>query len=188
MIKPTDEQLQLITDILGKSIDQLIKNDSDIFNIDIVMPQMISQDAKLLNRELHETTINHRLAYYIENNLQDTQYNFYKVDIEYNRFYGNLKMLQTVDRLISVRPDILLHTRIDDNVAQQHLLVIEAKKGNITNHDINKINAFISDPHYNYLFGLTVSYCRSQTDVLANLFHFDGSDIVSISLNRKKET
>ena len=186
MIQPPDEQIERISEILEISIDELIANDSDIFNIDIVMPQQISPDARLLNRELHETTINHRLAFYIEKNIQETEFNFYNVDIEYNRYYGNLKILETIEGQLSVRPDILVHTRINDQVAQQHLLVLEAKKGSITGHDINKIKGFISDPNYNYLFGLTISYCRSETHVLADLYYYNGAEIVSKQISRPK--
>ncbi len=186
MIQPTEHQIGIIREILEKSVDELISNDNDIFNIDIEMPQQISDDARLLNRELHETTINHRLAFYIENNIQNTEFNDYNVDIEYNRYYGNLKILNTIRGQLSVRPDILVHSRINNQVEVQHLLVIEAKKGDISLHDINKIKGFISDPNYNYLFGLTISYCRSETHVLVDLYYFDGENIITTNVNRIK--
>lgn len=186
MKQTTEEQIVLIKTILATSIDQLRANDSDIFNIDIVMPQQISPDARLLNRELHETTINHRLAFYLESNIKDTELNAYNVDIEYNRFYGNQKLLNTVEGQQSVRPDILIHTRLNDQVEQQHYLVVEAKKGQITQHDINKIVGFISDPNYFYLFGLTISYCNNDTSILADLYYFNGTDIISEEINRPK--
>jgi hypothetical protein len=89
MIQPTEGKITLIRTLLTTSIDQLIANDSVIFNLDIVMPQQISPDARLLNRELHETTINHRLAFYLEQNIKETDLGIYNVDIEYNRYYGN---------------------------------------------------------------------------------------------------
>lgn len=186
MIQPTQLQIDGIKQILESSIDALILNDSDIFNIDFIMPRRISPDAILLNRELHETTINHRLAFYIENALRNTDLEFYNVDIEYNRYYDNLKLLETIEGQISVRPDILVHSRINDQVTQQHYLVIEAKKNRITPHDINKIQGFISDDHYNYLFGLTVSYRRNADFVLANLYYFNGHIIANEPINRPK--
>lgn len=186
MIQPTEEQIAFIKTLLTKSIDQLIEKDSNIFNIDIEMPQQISQDARLLNRELHETTINHRLAFYLEQNLQKTDLKVYNVDIEYNRYYGNQKILNTVEGQQSVRPDILIHSRINDQVEQQHYLVVEAKKAQITQHDINKILGFISDPNYFYLFGLTISYCLNETNVLANLYYFNGTTILNEEINRPK--
>lgn len=186
MRQPTEQQITFIRALLSTSIDLLIANDSDIFNLDIVMPQQISPEARLLNRELHETTINHRLAFYLEQNIQGTDLGIYNVDIEYNRFYGNQKILNTVEGQQSVRPDILIHTRINDQVEQQHYLVVEAKKAQITEHDINKILGFISDRNYFYLFGLTISYCINERNVLANLYYFNGENIVSEEINRPK--
>lgn len=186
MTIPVDAQIVQIKSLLESSIDELILNDSNIFNADVILPQNISPDAILLNRKLHETTINHRLAYYIENALHNTDLESYNVDIEYNRYYNNLKLLETVEGQINVRPDILVHSRINDQVNQQHYLVIEAKKNRITTHDINKIKGFISDDHYNYLFGLTVSYCRSTEFVLANLYYFNGHIIDNEAINRPK--
>jgi len=186
MRQPTEEQIVFIKTLLTTCIDQLIANDSDIFNLDIVMPRQISPDARLLNRELHETTINHRLAFYLEQNIQETDLDIYNVDIEYNRFYGNQKILNIVEGQQSVRPDILIHTRINDQVEQQHYLVVEAKKAQITRHDINKIQGFISDQNYFYLFGLTISYCINEANVLANLYYFNGTTIVRENINRPK--
>jgi len=186
MIQPTEEQILFIKRLVTTSLDQLIAKDSDIFNIGIEMPQQISPDARLLNRELHETTINHRLAFYLEQNIQETDLEFYNVDIEYNRYYSIQKRLNTVEGQLSVRPDILIHTRINDHVEQQHYLAVEAKKAEITPHDINKIEGFISDPNYLYLFGLTISYCINETNVLANLYYFNGTTIVKEEINRPK--
>ena len=122
----------------------------------------------------------------MENIIQNTELSVYNVDIEYNRYYENLKELETVEGLISVRPDILIHSRTNHEIHQQHFLVVEAKKGAITQHDINKINGFISDSNYNYLFGLTVSYCLSDTHVLANLHYFNGEEIADEAINREK--
>ena len=44
MIQPTIRQLGTIKEILETSIDELILNDSNIFNIDIVMPKQISAE------------------------------------------------------------------------------------------------------------------------------------------------
>jgi hypothetical protein len=185
-MQPTQNEIDRISEILLKSIKKLIKKDSNIFNIGIDMPQQYSEDAKILNRELHETTINHRLAYYIENKLKKNDWKIYNVDIEYNRFYENPKMLKinNIDEII--RPDIIVHSRMNNNINPQHLLVVEAKKGAISNHDINKIEHFISDNHYNYLFGLSISYCSSNSSVLSNLYYREGNNIISKELNVKK--
>lgn len=188
MIEPTVDQVNFIKDIISDSLALLIVEDSDIFNMDIniEMAQEISENAKKLNRKLHETCINHRFAHYLENELFDTDYEDYNVDIEYNRFYGNLKMLNTIEGQLSVRPDIIIHSRVDETFKPQHLLVVEAKKEAISNHDINKIKGFISDNNYNYVFGLTVSYCSNETNVLATLYYFNGTDIINENINKEK--
>jgi hypothetical protein len=84
-----------------------------------------------------------------------------------------LKILKTIEGYLSVRPDILVHSRIDGKVEQQHYLVIEAKKGAISQYDINKIQGFISDNNYNYLFGMAISYCHSEEFVLADLYYYN---------------
>jgi hypothetical protein len=186
MIQPTTAQIATVKLILATSIGELITNDDDIFNIDIPIPRRLPLIERLLDRELHEICINHRLAYYLENNLQDQELGFYNVDLEYNRYYGNQKILNTGATQVPVRPDIIVHTRMNDQVEQQHYLVVEAKKAEITPYDIVKVRAFISDDNYNYLFGLTISYCSSETHVLANLYFFNGTEIVFEEVNRLK--
>jgi hypothetical protein len=141
-----------------------------------------------LTRELHECSINHRFAYYIEELLgkSDWRNEKYKVDVEYNRYYLNEKGVHfrngTYHR---VRPDILVHTRMQDAVPIQHLLVIEAKKGEIPPFDVEKIEGFIWDGHYNYLFGLTVSYCLDIHNIQSTLYYYDGNEHpAQIQINR----
>ena len=188
MIQPTAIQIDFIKEIISNDLRQLIDNDSDIFNMDleVEMAQEISENAKKLNRKLHETCISHRFAHYLENELDGTDYEDYNVDIEYNRFYGNLKILNTIEGQLSVRPDIIIHTRVDNTSDPQHLLVVEAKKEAISNHDINKIRGFISDDNYNYVFGLTVSYCSNNTQIIATLYYFNGTEIVNENISEEK--
>lgn len=180
MRRPTAEQLDKVKQMLNQSVKLLIDNDSDIFNIDIVEPRRISLDAKILNRELFETTINHRLAYYIERYMEDKgMLNGYHVDIEYNRYYADGKQVETVEGTLVVRPDIIIHSRMNHDHPLQHYLVIEAKKADISPHDLNKIKGFISDERYNYLFGFAVSYCLDEQNVVGSLLYYDGNNIVS---------
>lgn len=178
MKQPTSEQISEIIKIVSSSLDDLIYKDSDIFNIDIEIPEDLSPEAKALSRELHEITINHRLAVYIENHIQYSPLNAYCVDIEYNRYYESQKLLNTSNGQFAVRPDIIVHRRMNKDVDPQHYLVIEAKKDKISTHDYNKIIGFINDANYNYLFGLTISYCGNPDKVLANLYYYSKSDII----------
>lgn len=188
MIEATGVLTDFIKEIISNSLRLLIDKDSDIFNMDlnIEMAQEISANAKKLNRKLHETCINHRFAHYLEIELEETDYEDYNVDIEYNRFYGNLKILNTIEGQLSVRPDIIIHTRVNNNFQPQHLLVVEAKKEAISDHDINKIKGFISDNNYNYVFGLTVTYCSDERNVLATLYYFNGTEIINENIIEEK--
>ena len=120
MKQPTEAQIEQVKHIIKQSIQDLIIYDSDIFHNDVIEPENLSNNEKLLNRKLHETTINHRIAYYFEKYIQNTDLSFYKVDIEYNRNNWGPKELETVEGLLVVRPDIIIHTRMDDSVEQQH--------------------------------------------------------------------
>ncbi len=62
---PTPEQIDLISKLLIESINELITFDQEIFHDKIKSIRGLSDDAKELNRKLHETTLNHRLSYYL---------------------------------------------------------------------------------------------------------------------------
>ncbi|MBA4154830.1 hypothetical protein [Flavobacterium sp.] len=179
--------LSLIKKILELSIDELIERDSDIFNhAEEVIDQLSGEEVIRLNRKLHETTINHRLAFYLEKYCYETELEDLIVDIEYNRYYENPKMLNTIEGRITARPDIIMHSRMDKTVPTQHFLVVEAKKELITEHDRNKIRGFISDDDYTYLFGLTISYCQDPNNVIATLFYYNGENIIEEDISRHK--
>lgn len=187
MRPPTDAEMTRIRGIIESALDTLIANDRDMFNIEIYYPPELSADARVLTRELHECSINHRLAHYIEEliNESDWRHDNYKVDVEYNRYYLNEKGVRFRNgNYHRVRPDILVHTRMRQDVPIQHLLVVEAKKGEIPPFDVDKIEGFIWDGNYNYLFGLTVSYCQDAHNIQATLYYYDGNDTAQTNINR----
>lgn len=113
-------------------------------------------DIQLLEINVNERTISHKLAEYLQQNISDLS-----VDCEYNRHQGLIKKLNFPHNDISIEdidaktifPDIVIHKRNTDN---DNLLVIEIKKSsNNQNYDfdISKIKALTNDP-YNYKFGL----------------------------------
>jgi len=180
------DQIKEITKIIEVSIDNLITYDSDIFNIDINIPGDISGESVKLNRKLHEVTLNHRLAVYLEKNILGTNYSEHKVDIEYNRYYDEAKMLEINKEKCIVRPDILIHTRMDTDIHPSNALVVEAKKGKVSEFDIAKVCNFIENENYNYLFGMTISYCESEEFVSANLYYYNGTEITMNPIKREK--
>jgi len=117
---------------------------------------LLNRDKFLLERDVNERSISHRLASY----LQEEFGNEWNVDCEYNRDHDIKKELtihpETVEAddtaATTVFPDIIVHRRgLDDN-----LLVIEMKK--TTNlqrrskdFDLDKLHAFQQGKyHYRY--------------------------------------
>ena len=161
MKQPSEEQINIVESLFSKAIQRLIEEDLDNLMKELEAPIILSEEHKKLDRKLHEITINHRLAVYIEAiiNAEFPDYRKYKVDIEYNRFYHNHKEVLTEEGPKEARPDILVHTRTEKDI-NQHFLAVECKKENISKNDLLKIKGLISDENYNYLFGATVSYNR----------------------------
>jgi Holliday junction resolvase-like predicted endonuclease len=157
---PTPLQKQQAVNLIRSSIQALIAEDRNIFSQRLIEPLRIPLRNHRLNRRLHETTINHRLAFHLETRIRQIPYLAnHSVDLEYNRYYLDPKIVVVNGEETAIRPDILIHTRTNRNINFYHYLAVEAKKGRITNHDIDKIVALLQDQLYQYLFGLTVSYC-----------------------------
>jgi hypothetical protein len=115
-------------------------------------------DSYLLNNNLNERTISHKLGCYLS-------YDFsgWDVDCEYNRNHDNIKRLDfSVEQVASddttgktVFPDIIIHRRATD----ENLLVIEIKKDALQEDqekDLNKIAKFIEQLSYKY--GLFINF------------------------------
>lgn len=168
-------KLLQIKDIILKALDSLSLKDDDIFKLKT--PKFPNKNAenkateieKLLNRELHETTLNHRFAYYLETELLKENITCYCVDIEYNRNFGNSKTTLVKSNHIPIRPDILIHKRMSKD-KDRHLLAVEAKKGKSTEHDIDKIKGLMLDSEYLYDYGLTISYSYDQNKITGILY------------------
>jgi hypothetical protein len=156
----TDEQKQNIINWVTTSINLLISNDSDLLYPAKIETEFKIDGQKELNREVHETTLNHRLAHYIEILMSDFKYNDYKVDTEYNRFINQRKMVHSIQtgQLIEVRPDIIVHKRTRLHEHDPHLLVVEAKKYSNNDKDRNHVRDIMQDHNYQYIFGLLISY------------------------------
>lgn len=177
MIEPSHQQLVVLKKLLKNAIANLCSQDSELYSsVNIDSDIFYSDIYKTIDRKLHEVTINHRLAHHIENLLENYELNGYFVDIEYNRFYQNEKLLQTSEGTVVVRPDIVVHARRNQQHSLQHYLIIEAKKGKLTEYDINKVTSFIKDPHYCYMFGATISYASHQK-ALCNIYYTKNSAI-----------
>ncbi len=139
--------------------------------IKVCLQKLRKQDKYLLDKDVNERTITHKLAEYLQQHFPE-----FNVDCEYNRFEHNriddlVKRLELPRDKVNwdkvnwddteaktVFPDILVHKR---GKQEYNLLVIEVKKksklntGNLdrNNFDINKLRALTEVP-YNYKFGL----------------------------------
>jgi hypothetical protein len=101
------------------------------------------RDAHLVDADVREDAMSGRIAYYIEDYLVfHRELNELSVDVEYNKHKFEEKTIPVVDaRCIgfkktpnaSVRPDIIVHFRGNDN---SNALVIELKKADSDANDI----------------------------------------------------
>jgi hypothetical protein len=145
-----------IRTILEKSIDELFAKDSKII---------------FQFYDLHERSITHRLAVYIENHFKNTEY---IVDIEYNRMrnsYGEDNIGNAIGKNLdfekygkdasNVYPDIIVHQRDTNN----NLLEIELKmswKNSKRGFDYMKINEYIKQLDYRFGVYIELGETRDQ--------------------------
>ena len=112
------------------------------------------QDSYLLSNDLHERTITHKLAEYLQPLFPN-----WNVDCEYNRDGHDPKRVHLPDRQpvdagagSNVYPDIIVHERGSND---HNILIIEAKKSGeedaaVDKFDRQKVEAFINDLQYRY--------------------------------------
>jgi hypothetical protein len=138
------------------------------------LAELLSRDALLLENDVSERAITHKLAEYLQRRIPDLN-----VDCEYNRnvvkgFYepkaifvlkdttqARLTRDFAIDELLelSVYPDIIVHRRGTNN---ENLLVVEVKKKGSRidhGHDHSKLAAFTENSEqnsYHYKFGAFV--------------------------------
>jgi len=141
---------------------------------------LYKNDHFLLENNLNERSITHKLAEYLQKEFPD-----WHVDCEYNRYADIRKMLNLPKDTINwddleaktIYPDIIIHHRnTNDN-----LVVIEVKKSNSQidrTFDENKLIAFTRNPYY-YQLGILVNiYVGSESYLLPILKFFkDGQTL-----------
>ena len=112
--------------------------------LSIGLQELRQNDLALLQNNVHEQSISHQLARYLNTGFQE-----WNVDCEYNRHGEVIKLLNGK----RIRPDIIIHERIVKN----NLLIIQVKKSNNQedfNEDRDKIKDMTTDecsiPKYFY--------------------------------------
>ncbi|MBR0799501.1 hypothetical protein JQ615_29435 [Bradyrhizobium jicamae] len=131
------------------------------------LQEFYAQEKFLLERDLGERTLTHRLAVYVER-----QFSGWQVDCNYDRLgertlrlpHGSI--VSTDDHLgKSIYPDIVVHQRDIPN----NLLAVELRKDNNhqpVEHDQHKLRA-LTDPHvwFAYAIGVLVTLGTSGVGV-----------------------
>jgi hypothetical protein len=132
-----------------KKLSEIIENS---------ISELKERDSYLLENDIHEQAISHKLACYISRQILD-----WHVDAEYNRNISVPKSLRINGKKSNVRPDILVHRRGKNNdfYDDNNLLIIEIKKNPTPTdreNDLDKIKAFIREDPYYYKFGALISF------------------------------
>lgn len=105
----------------------------------------------MLKIDSSERSLTHKFAEHLQKEFKE-----WNVDCEYNRDQKNVKRSYINSKNEIVLPDIIIHKRCKEN----NLLVIEAKKSNSNEddiqHDFDKLNGYLSD--FNYMYGLFICF------------------------------
>ena len=125
--------------------------------VHIAIGVLFKNDAFLLENEVHERSIAHKLAEYLQDEFPD-----WHVDCEYNRKGRDGKILKGIHECFEQRktdrifPDIIVHIRNTD----KNLLVIEIKPNvNSDACDVKKLELLTKpDNGYEYKLGLYLSF------------------------------
>jgi len=126
---------------------------------------LLKNDAWLLENNVHERTITHKLGEYLQ-----TQFPEWYVDCEYNRDGTESKKLETIRECDEARktelvvPDIIIHQRVKESEKINNYVIIEVKTDDKKpDCDIKKLELFTSDPKFNYKFGLFIKFKQAST-------------------------
>jgi hypothetical protein len=127
--------------------------------------EFYAHEAFLMERDLGERTLTHRLAVHVEK-----QYPNWEIDCDYNRLGERMLRLphgtivSTDDTLgKSIYPDIVVHQRAIPN----NLLAIEVRKASnhqALEHDQQKLRA-LTDPHVWFAYWIGVLLILERTNV-----------------------
>lgn len=131
--------------------------------VERAIDRLIEQEPQLLDLDVTERALSHHLARYMSELVPDTL----KVDVEYNRHFGDPKRLNlpprdALDRetrATTVFPDIIVHNRNTDDT---NLLVLELKKpGEDRAYDDLKLRAFRAELGYVHTAHVILGYDRN---------------------------
>ncbi len=140
--------------MIYKYTDEEIKK-----RINIAIGVLFKNDSFLLENDVHERSIAHKLAEYLQVQFLDLN-----VDIEYNlkglktKLLDSIKQCSEQKKTERILPDIIIHKRNTN----YNLLVIELKTRNQDDIcDIEKLKLFTAtNGDYKYVLGLFIKFNR----------------------------
>jgi hypothetical protein len=127
------------------------------------LTELFKQDGSyLIDRELREECINHRLAFYLEV-FRPVGYAEYYIDLEYDKNASSKKSIIQNGVPTNIRPDIIIHKRTDD--IYDNLLAFECKKWNLSKDDKSKLTE-LKRQNYNYQYCIGIGYRPNEETFL----------------------
>jgi hypothetical protein len=134
------------------------------------LAEFYAREAFLLEHDLGERALTHRLAVYLERQFPEWQ-----VDCDYDRLGERMlrlphgSIVSTDDHLAkSIYPDIVVHQRGIPN----NLLAIEVRKASNhqpPDHDRHKLQA-MTDPHLWFAYGIGVLLVLGKNSVVSDVY------------------
>ena len=144
--------------------------------------EFYQRETFLLEKDLGERTLTHRLAVYLERQFAD-----WEVDCDYNRLGERLlklphgSIISTDDGLgKSIFPDIVVHRRS----IPENLLAIEVRKEinhQPREHDEHKLRG-MTDPHVWFAYRLGVLLILGRKQITASVVYLGGAIDARLSL------
>jgi len=139
----------------------------------VSVKELYSKDGKLLildgkPRNGMEQACAFRIGHYFCNNVKDTEFQSYDIDMEYNKNSHLPKLL--IGNEHGKRPDLIVHKRGHN---KDNLLIVEFKHGgNEIDEDIFKLKRFTSPvDEYKYKLGVLIRLGNTFESVNYQYFH-----------------
>ncbi|MBQ7240906.1 MAG: hypothetical protein IJS56_05670 [Bacilli bacterium] len=128
-------------------------------------------DSDLIKIGANERAITHRLGFYIEEELNNKEYN---VDCEYNRDGFAPKKNNNGNCII---PDVIIHKRLID----KNYLVIEAKKDQNNNQEYDdtkeKLKVLTNqNGRYKYQLGIFIDFKKDIKDAIESIIYYKNGE------------
>lgn len=140
--------------------------------------EFLKEIPNLLDLDVHEQAISHRIAFYIESLLSKSKYRRLNVDCEYNKNQDQPKTIDLPGEPIDYcnckfceqnvrknkkdkklfRPDIIVHKRKNEN---HNMIAIELKKSNVCYFDLEKLKILTKNKinrGYGYKVGVFIYF------------------------------